>query len=379
MIKTEGAEFSVESTEKIADCILHRGKLLSGTLNVGDAVTATVDKNRQATKKNHTATHILQWALQTTLGDSVKQQGSLVCPDYLRFDFTWPKALTKDQLRNIEEAIQQKIVESLPVTTAEMGIDEAQQLGAMALFGEKYGDVVRVLAIGAEGKGDIANAFSKEFCGGTHVANTNEIGGFAVLKEESVSAGVRRITALTGPGLIQHLMGRSRVVDDLIETLKAPADQITARVTKLLDDNKQLKKELKSGCGKSAADALAEANKLLAAAEKIGDAAVVVGQLPPVEVDQARTAIDSLKKKAKSAAIVLGVPADDGKVMLLAGVTDDLIKQGVKAGDIVKEIAPIVGGGGGGRPDMAQAGGKDASKLDKALEKAKTLITEKLA
>ena len=378
MIKTEGAEFSVESTEKIADCILHRGKLLSGTLNVGDAVTATVDKNRQATKKNHTATHILQWALQTTLGDSVKQQGSLVCPDYLRFDFTWPKALAKDQLRNIEEAIQQKIVESLPVTTAEMGLDDAKKLGAMALFGEKYGNVVRVLAIGADGKDDIANAFSKEFCGGTHVANTNEIGGFAVLKEESVSAGVRRITALTGPGLIQHLTGRSRVVDDLIETLKAPADQITARVTKLLDDNKQLKKELKSGGSKSAADALAEANKLLAAAEKIGDAAVIVGQLPPVEVDQARTAIDSLKKKAKSAAIVLGVPADDGKVMLLAGVTDDLIEQGVKAGDIVKAIAPIVGGGGGGRPNMAQAGGKDASKLSDALAKAKALIAEKL-
>ncbi|MDH4202428.1 MAG: alanine--tRNA ligase [Phycisphaerae bacterium] len=378
MIKTEGAEFSVESTEKIADCVLHRGKLLSGTLNVGDAVTATVDKNRQATKKNHTATHILQWALQTTLGDSVKQQGSLVCPDYLRFDFTWPKALTKDQLRNIEEAIQQKIAESLPVTTAEMNIDQAQQLGAMALFGEKYGNVVRVLAIGARDKGDIASAFSKEFCGGTHVANTNEIGGFAILKEESVSAGVRRITALTGPGLIQHLMGRNRVVDDLIETLKAPADQLTVRVTKLLDDNKKLKKELKSGGGKSSGDALAEANKLLAAAEKIGDAAVIVGQLPPVEVDQARTAIDSLKKKAKSAAIVLGVPADDGKVMLLAGVTDDLIKQGVKAGDIVKAIAPIVGGGGGGRPNMAQAGGKDASKLSDALAKAKALIAEKL-
>jgi alanyl-tRNA synthetase len=378
MIKTEGAEFSVESTEKIADCILHRGKLLSGTLNIGDAVTATVDKNRQATKKNHTATHILQWALQTTLGDSVKQQGSLVCPDYLRFDFTWPKALTKDQLRNIEEAIQQKIFESLPVTTAEMGLDDAKKLGAMALFGEKYGNVVRVLAIGADGKDDIANAFSKEFCGGTHVANTNEIGGFAVLKEESVSAGVRRITALTGPGLIQHLMGRSRVVDDLIETLKAPADQITARVTKLLEDNKKLKKELKSGGSKSSGDALAEANKLLAAAEKIGDAAVIVGQLPPVEVDQARTAIDSLKKKAKSVAIVLGVPADDGKVMLLAGVTADLIKKGLKAGDIVKAIAPIVGGGGGGRPDMAQAGGKDAAKLPEALDKAKTLIAEKL-
>jgi alanyl-tRNA synthetase len=328
--------------------------------------------------KNHTATHILQWALQSVLGDSVKQQGSLVCADYLRFDFTCPKALTKEQIAEIEEMVNQKINEALPVTTAVMGIDDAKKLGAMALFGEKYGDEVRVLAIGAKDESDIANAFSKEFCGGTHVANTGQIGGFAIQKEESISAGVRRITALTGPGLIEHLMDRSRVVDELVEKLKAPADQVAARVTKLLDDNKKLKKELKSGGGKSASDALAEANKLLETAEKIGDASIIVGKLPDVQVDQVRTAIDSLKKKAKSAAIVFGIAGEDGKVMLLAGVTDDLIKQGVKAGDIVKEIAPIVGGGGGGRPNMAQAGGKDASKLDEALARAKVMITEKI-
>ena len=168
------------------------------------------------------------------------------------------------------------------------------------------------------------------------------------------------------------------MVDELIETLKAPADQVTARVTKLLDDNKKLKKELKSGGGKSAGDALAEANKLLESAEKIGDASIIVGQLPNVQVDQARTAIDSLKKKAKSAAIIFGVATDDGKVMLLAGVTDDLIKKGVKAGDIVKEIAPIVGGGCDAEARLTHAGGKDATKLDEALTKAKALITEKL-
>ena len=378
MIKTTQAEFAVEGTEKIADCVLHRGKLLSGSLSIGEAVQAVVDKDRQATKKNHTATHILQWALQSVLGDSVKQQGSLVCPDYLRFDFTCPKALTKDQIKEIEDKVAEKIHESLPVTTAVMNIDDAKKLGAMALFGEKYGDEVRILAIGARDETDLNSAFSKEFCGGTHVSNTAQIGGFAVLKEESISAGVRRITALTGPGLIQHLMDRSRVVDELVEKLKAPADQVTARVVKLLDDNKALKKELKSGGGKSAGDALAQANKLLETAEKIGDASIIVGQLPNVQVDQARAAIDSLKKKAKSAAIVFGVASEGGKVMLLAGVTDDLIKKGVKAGDIVKEIAPIVGGGGGGRPNMAQAGGKDPSKLDKALDKAKALIIEKL-
>ncbi len=379
MIKTADAEFAVEGTERIADCILHRGKLISGSLSVGDVLQAVVDKDRQATMKNHTATHILQWALQSVLGGTVKQQGSLVCPDYLRFDFTSPKALSKEQIQQIEALVQEKIDEALPVTTAVMGIDEAKNLGAMALFGEKYGDTVRVLGIGASDKASIKNAFSKEFCGGTHVSNTGSIGGFAIVKEESISAGVRRITALTGPGLMKYLADRSRVVDELVETLKTPAGQIVMRVDKLLDDNKKLKKELKSGGGKSAGNALAEANKLMDAAEKVGDAFVIVGQMPSVDVEQARTAIDSLKKKAKSAAIVFGIATDDGKVMLLAGVTDDLIKKGVKAGDIVKEIAPIVGGGGGGRPNMAQAGGKDASKLDEALAKAKELIQSKLA
>ncbi|MBL7215438.1 MAG: alanine--tRNA ligase [Phycisphaerae bacterium] len=378
MIKTDDAVFAVEATEKIADCVLHRGKLLSGSLWVGDQVRVVVDKNRLAGKKNHTATHLLQWALQSVMGESVKQQGSLVCPDYLRFDFTCPKALTKEQIQQIETLVQEKIEAAIPVTTVVMGIEEAKKLGAMALFGEKYGDQVRVLAMGASNKDQIKEAFSKEFCGGTHVANTGEIGGFAIQKEESISAGVRRITALTGPGLIRYLVSRSRVVDELIETLKAPADQVTVRVNKLLEDNKALKKELKSGGGKSADDATAAANKLFESAQKAGDAFIIVGQMPAVDAEQVRMAIDSLKKKAKSAAIVFGIATEDGKVMLLAGVTDDLIKKGLKAGDIVKEIAPIVGGGGGGRPNMAQAGGKDASKLNDALSRATGFIKEKL-
>ncbi len=373
-IKTDDAVFAVETTEKIAECVLHRGKLQSGSLWVGDQVQASVNANRLASRKNHTATHILQWALQSVLGKSVKQQGSLVCPDYLRFDFTWPKALAKEQVQVIETLVQERIEEALPVMTAVLGIEEAKQLGAMALFGEKYGDVVRVLAIGAANKDQLQEAFSKELCGGTHVSNTAEIGGFAIQKEESVSAGVRRITALTGPGLMRHLLVRGRIVDELVETLKAPADQLAARVAKLLEDNKALKKELKSGGGKSASDAFGAAEKLLESASKAGGAFVVVGQLPPVDVEQARTAIDSVKKKAGSAAIVFGIADGEDKVMLLAGVTDDLIQKGVKAGDIVREIAPVVGGGGGGRPNMAQAGGKDPAKLEEALAKAKAMI-----
>ena len=203
-----------------------RGTLLSGAIKAGDKVTAVVDKNRQASMKNHTATHLLQWALRQTLGESVKQQGSLVCPDYLRFDFTWPKSLSKEQARQIETLVQDKIDADIPVTTTVLPIDQAKGLGATALFGEKYGDHVRVIGIGADSRDTLHDAFSKEFCGGTHVSSTGQIGGFCIIKEESVAAGVRRITALTGPGLMRHLAGRMQIVDELVETLKSPAEQV---------------------------------------------------------------------------------------------------------------------------------------------------------
>ena len=373
MIKGDGGAFAVETTEKLADCVLHRGKLLSGVLKVGDRVEAALDKNRQASMKNHTATHLLQWALQQTLGNSVKQQGSLVCPDYLRFDFTWPKTLTPEQKTQIETLVQEKIDADLPVTTSVLPIAQAKGLGAMALFSEKYGDQVRVIGIGADGKDSLTDAFSKEFCGGTHVASTGQIGGFSILKEESVAAGVRRITALTGLGLMKHLAERAKIVEALVETLKTPADQIVSRVGKLIDDNKALTKQLKTAGQRGTSDSMTEAAGLLEQAVQVGEAFVIVGQLSDVPVEQARTAMDSLKKKAKSAVVVLGMADGDGKVTLLASVTDDLIKK-VKAGDIIKEIAPIVGGGGGGRPQMAQAGGKDPAKLPDALEKAKEMI-----
>ena len=378
IIKASDGTFAVEMTEKLADCVLHRGKLLDVTIKTGQTVSASVDKNRQASMKNHTATHVLQWALRQVLGDAVKQQGSLVCPDYLRFDFTWPKALSKDELRHVESLVQEKIDADIPVTTSVLPIDQAKELGATALFGEKYGDDVRVIAVGAESKDSLDQAFSKEFCGGTHVAATSQIGGFGILKEESVAAGVRRITALTGPGLMRHLTDRSRIVDELVETLKTPAEQVVSRVNKLVDDNKSLAKQLKTAGQRGASDTMTEAAKLYEQAEQIGGALMIVGQLSDTPVEQIRTAMDSLKKKAKSAVIVLGMADGDGKVTLLAGVTDDLIKK-VKAGDIVKETAPVVGGGGGGRPQMAQAGGKDPVRLPDALEKAKEMIRTALA
>ncbi len=377
LIESSDGKFIVESTSKIADCVIHRGKMAEGIFSVGDTVTATVSKDRDSIRKNHTATHLLQWALQQTVGESVAQQGSLVGPDYLRFDFTCPKALTAEQIKEVETLVRQKIDEDLPVTCVEMPRTEAEQIGAMALFGEKYGDQVRVVAIGSEGQDQLKASFSREFCGGTHVERLGVIGDFKIVKEESISAGVRRITALTGRALGDYMRTRSDIVDTLSTLLKVPAEEVVDRVKNLLGQNKDLSKQLKSAAKQSGSDGMTQAQKLLADAEKIKDSSIIVGQLTDVNIDQGRAAIDMLKKKAKSAVVVLGFAGSD-KATLLAGVTDDLVKKGVKAGDIIKQIAPIVGGGGGGRPQMAQAGGKQPDKLPEALEKAKAMANEML-
>ena len=382
IIEGLGWTFDVEMTEKIADCVIHRGRLRGGIMLLGEdvPVTAKVDRKRNESRKNHTATHLLQWALQEVLGESVRQQGSLVCPDYLRFDFTYPKALKEDEKKRVEELVRGKIADSEPVTCAVMPIDDAKKLGAMAFFGEKYGSEVRIVAVGAEDENTVEAAFSREFCGGTHVDNTGDIGGFLIVREESISAGVRRITALTGEGLMKHLLKRSEIVDKLSVLLKAPDEQITERVEKLLEENKRLTKELKTGSRPSDLDMHDMVMRWLEEAESIGHTVVVVRDvLPSMPIEQMRTAIDMVKKRAKSAVIFLGSTPDVNKVTLLSGVTKDLVKQGVKAGDIVKEIAPIVDGGGGGKPQMAQAGGKNPANLAEALKKAAEVIKEKLA
>jgi len=417
--ESEGARFAVEGAIKIANCVVHRGCVTRGSFAVGQEVRAVVSKDRSSTKKNHTATHLLQWALQQTLGGSVAQQGSYVCPDYLRFDFTYPKAPTAAELETVERLVRGKIAADLPVTWTVMPKDQAEKLGAMALFGEKYGNEVRVVCLGAAdtrdagrqktdgGRGttedrrakgtrerinnqlSIINesaAFSREFCGGTHVERLGSIGGFKIIKEESVSAGVRRITALTGPALNDYLEKASDIVDELCVMLKVPSEVLPERVARLLDDNKKLAKQLKSAARLAGSDVMGEAKQLLDGCEKIAEAHVISGRLSATSVEQAREAIDMLKKKAKSAVIVLGFEDDGqpagagaGKATLLAGVTDDLVKKGLSAGDIIKEIAPIIDGGGGGRPQMAQAGGKNPAKIADALARAAELIKEKLA
>lgn len=377
-IEADGCKFIVENTARVGDSIIHQGKVAQGKFSISQQVTAHVSKDRESIKKNHTATHLLQWALQKVIGKSVAQQGSLVSPDYLRFDFTCPKALTPQQTKEVEALVREKIQEDLPVTCAVMAKEEAQELGAMALFGEKYGNEVRVVALGIDEPDKITDAFSKEFCGGTHIDRLGAIGGFKIIKEESISTGVRRITAMTGAGLSNYLLQRSDIVDELCGSLKCPADGLAGRVEQLMNENKKLAKDLKAAAKQGGGDVMAEAKKLLETCDKVGDASIVVGRLSTGDIEQARVAVDSLKKKAGSVAIVFAMAQDD-KVTLLAAVSDDLIKKGLKAGDIVKQIAPIVGGGGGGRPQMAQAGGKDPAKLDEALDKAKKMITEKLA
>jgi alanyl-tRNA synthetase len=248
----------------------------------------------------------------------------------------------------------------------------------MALFGEKYGNEVRVVAIGAANERLLEDAFSREFCGGTHCDNTGQIGGFKIIKEESISAGVRRITSLTGTGLNACLEKASDIVDELSAMLKVPSEALVDRVGQLIKDNKKLSKELRSAAKASGSDIIDEAKQLLQKCEKIGETSIIIGRLQNTRIEQAREAVDMLKKKAKSAAIVLGFGEND-KATLLAGMTDDLIKKGLKAGDIVKAIAPIIDGGGGGRPQMAQAGGKNPKKINDALKKAAELIKEKLA
>ncbi len=379
IIKSQSGEFVVEATEKTADCVLHKGTLAKGSMKVGDEVDAIVDDSRQQSRKHHTATHILQWALQQVLGRNVAQQGSLVCPEYLRFDFTAPHALKPDEIKEVEKLANEKIRKNLPVASIVLPIEQAKKLGAMALFNEKYGDTVRVIAIGAPDEKNISEAFSREFCGGTHVNNTGKILGLKIIKEESISAGVRRITALTGNALMDFLTAQSDITEQLCQTFKVRAEDLPARVNKLIDENKKLAKQAKSAPSQgNGTNFLDKARQLLEKAESIGTTVLVISKIDATPVEQVRVAIDMIKSKAASAAVFFGMAEGDDKVTLLAAVTDDLIPKGLKAGDLVKEIAPIVSGAGGGRPQMAQAGGKDPSKLDDALARAAEIIKAKL-
>ena len=344
-----------------------------GELAPGARVRAQVDPAaRHATQCNHTATHLLHAALRARLGPHVRQAGSYVGPDKLRFDFTHGQALTAEDRRAVEDEVNAKIAEAAPVRAITTTLDEAKALGAMALFGEKYGDVVRMVEVGD-------GSFSRELCGGTHVRTTAEIGVFRLLAETSSAANVRRIEALTGPAAVALLRSHDRIAEEAAAKLRTQPERLAEAVDLLQGKRKELEKKLKGGTngGPAPADASAQADRLAAAAEDIAGARAVVAQVQADSMEALLALLDRVKGKAGEAAVLLGAAAE-GRVFLAASVHPSLVERGVRAGEIVKGAATVAGGGGGGRDTLARAGGRDPEKLPEAIATARAAIQEAL-
>jgi alanyl-tRNA synthetase len=341
--------------------IIHRGKIRSGSLCRDDAVSLMVDDgSRRATALNHTATHILHAALRSVLGEHVKQAGSLVAPDRLRFDFTHFSQVDAETLERIESLVNARIRTNVPTHIEEMDAEQAFQSGAMALFEEKYGDRVRVITL---------EEFSKELCGGTHTSRTGNIGLFKIVSESSVAAGVRRIEALTGEGALAFVQASTRMLQAAAHLLKEKPEALVQRIQKVLSDQKALEREIEQLKSKLAGAAVADAGAEIHEADGIR---VLVKRVEADSPAALRDLLDRYKDTLKSGIVVLG-SINDSKVMLIAGVTKDLAER-YHAGNIIKQVAGIVGGKGGGRADMAQAGGSQPENLDKALNKALEII-----
>ncbi|MDO4698229.1 MAG: alanine--tRNA ligase [Pasteurellaceae bacterium] len=365
IIRAELAQFDVQDTQKYGQVFGHIGQLTSGSLAVGDKVLAQIDTaRRHAITSNHSATHLLHSALRQVLGDHVAQKGSLVSENSLRFDFSQPEAIAKADLDEIERIINRKIRENAQVTTDVMDLESAKQKGAMALFGEKYGEKVRVVGM---------TDFSVELCGGTHVKQTGEIGLFKFISEGAVAAGVRRVEAVTGENAIALLHQQQQVLNQSAELLKADSSTLVEKIQQLQEKSKKVEKELQQLKEKLAAQAGGELAKQ---AKQINGVNVVVQRLDGVEPKALRTMVDDLKNQLGSAVIAFATQTDE-KVNLIVGVTNDLTKQ-VNAGELVGLMAQEVGGKGGGRPDMAMAGGSQPENIAKALEFAMNWIQTKL-
>lgn len=364
-LKGAGFSFAVSDTQKYGQAIGHIGKVASGTLKVGDAVQADVDEaRRQRIRLNHSATHLMHAALRQVLGTHVAQKGSLVNDKALRFDFSHFEAMKPEEIRAVEDLVNAQIRRNLAIETNIMDIDAARASGAMALFGEKYDDRVRVLRMGD---------FSTELCGGTHAARTGDIGLFRITSESGTAAGVRRIEAVTGEGAMAILHAQSDQLNDIAQLLKGDSHNLGEKVRAALERTRQLEKELQQLKEQAAAQ---ESANLSSKAEEINGVKLLVSELTGVEPKMLRTMVDDLKNQLGSTIVVLATVAD-GKVSLIAGVSKDVTDR-VKAGELVGMVAQQVGGKGGGRPDMAQAGGTDASALPAALASVKGWVSGKL-
>ncbi len=369
VIETEdGAIFEVSDTRKADGSIVHVGRILrgeAGDFARGAHVKLKIDRlRRDAAMLNHSATHILHYALRDILGNTVHQAGSLVDPDKLRFDFAHTGPVKDDALATIEEEINARIRENAEVTTEEMAYDDAIKAGALAFFSEKYGDRVRVVRMGD---------FSVELCGGTHISRTGDVGVFKLEAESGVAAGVRRIEAMTGNGALEAIRKREKILEEIGAQLGARDGAAVERLEKLLAREKELEKKLRAMEQKLAAGGGAGGAEAEEQVREVGGVKVVTRKLDGVDPRTMREMADRMRQKHGSCVVALGSDLGEGKVALLVAVTADLTGK-IKAGDIIKNIAPIVGGTGGGRPDLAQAGGRDASKLDEALSKVAALL-----
>lgn len=347
----------------------HVGVVEEGTISVGDSVNATIDAaRRELIRRNHTATHLLDAALKKVLGDHVNQAGSLVAPDRMRFDFTHFEALTKDELDRIEGMVNAEIFAAKPVVTQIMSIEDAKAAGAVALFGEKYGDVVRVVSAGAEDA-----PFSRELCGGTHARNTADLGLFKIISESSVGSNSRRIEAVTSMGAIEYVDERLAQLDEVAAALKVRPSAVADRVEQLQQDLRTANHKLEAALTGAGSNQVAEALK---SAVQLNGYSCVIAKLEGLSGKELRSAWDGIRDASdgQPVACVIASATADGKVSLLAGATDSAVAAGFSAGDIVKEIAELVGGRGGGKPAMAQAGGSNAAGIDAALEAARTKL-----
>ena len=357
----------IEDVKKESDFFVHFGRIERGTLRVGDLVTAQIDRAcRRRTQANHTATHLLQAALKRIVDESISQAGSLVAFDRLRFDFNCPRPVTPEEVQQIEEQVNSWIAEAHAAQVAEMPLAEAKEKGAIAMFGEKYGDRVRVLDF---------PGVSMELCGGTHVSNTAEIGVFKIISEAGVASGVRRIEAVAGPSVLEYLNVRDKVVRELSDRFKAKPEELPERIANLQNELKASGKQLEA---LKAELAIAKSDQLLAQAESVGDEKIIVAQLGDVDAESLKTAAERLVQKLGNGAVVLASIPEPEKLSFVAAFSPSVNKKGLQAGKFIGAIAKICGGGGGGRPNLAQAGGRDPSKLKEALESARTQLKSAL-
>ncbi len=371
----EGGRFDVTDTQLAGTGIVHVGQVADGSLAAGQEVTCLVGPARMDIMRNHTATHLLNWALREVLGDHVNQAGSVVAADRLRFDFSHGQAVSTEDLARVEKWVNEKILADLPVAAQVMALADAQAIpGVRAMFGEKYPDPVRVVTVGVADAGELdGGAFPVEFCGGTHLETTGTVGLFKILAEESVAKGVRRITAVTGQAAVEQVQLLDGIVGELTATLKTPPAQLAERVGAMQKEIKELRKGSKAPKGAGGGGDVQIVETLDVPAGK-----VLIAKAAANDAGAMRTFCDVERNKGAAAVFIGG--ADDAKVMLVAMVSDDVVASGaLKAGDWVKQIAPIVGGGGGGKPNLAQAGGKVPAKLDEALVAAVEYAREALA